>query len=69
MQRHALFLENPTPQLAYEGDHHPCTGDAVLKQDALGYRAARRVIAKETPNHPSLRDRSLWPDLPAVRDS
>lgn len=58
----AVFDE-PSPRLRFEGDVCPLTGKPVLRQDALGYRSARRAIAKETPSHPSLKDLSLWPDL------
>lgn len=62
-KNHYPALADPSPRLRYEGDVYPLTGENVLRQDALGYRSARRTIAKETPAHPSLRDPSLWPDL------
>lgn len=60
---HRNFFEDPSPRLRFDGDVYPPTGQRVLRQDALGYRSARRLIAKETPSHPSLRDAALWPDL------
>lgn len=53
----------PTPRLKYAGDVYPVTGQRVFRQDEIGYRAARRTIARTNPKHPVLRDANLWPDL------
>jgi hypothetical protein len=59
-----FIFEDPSPRRQYDGDVHPITGQRVLRQDHAGYRAARRAISLNTPAHPCLRDRKLWPDLP-----
>lgn len=63
MQKNSFTFDNPSPRLVYEGEEHPITGQRVLRQDAVGYRAARRAISRDMPAHSSLQSHDLWPDL------